>query len=135
MRRLQVVEQRHEEAARQVVSLVSEAHNGGVKTDTIGHYHDVGPGTLEMLNNGYGIVALVFEEDGWKEQQLYVGGSDSYKITTRARPSLRLRAIWRYMHMNYAALTDASDGLRLAIERAVLVGGQRRPRLGRRTKT
>ena len=48
-----------------------------------------------MLSNGFSIIALVSEEEG----------------DEASRPSNRIKALWRQFHMNYAAITEAADGL------------------------
>jgi len=65
-------------------------------------YFDTANGHLDALCHGLIIVALVCEPQAVKDQPL--------------RPSNRLRALWRYVHLNYAFLTVATDALQAVIE-------------------
>jgi hypothetical protein len=69
---------------------------------------DTGLGTLEIvLAQDMSLLAVVTEEP-----------NTSSELSLR-RPSRRVRAIWRQVHMHYAALTEATSGVQKFISRAI----------------
>ena len=72
-------------------------------------------GSLATLYSGAVMVGLVFDDNTTAALP-----NQPRRVAT---PSIRLRSLWRTMHLHYGALTTASDGLHDFIGRAATVRG------------
>jgi hypothetical protein len=113
-----------EAAELDIVSRIANAYNAGAPIDATAYYHDVGPGSLDILVSAFGMVALVTESEAPVLEKPNAT-SERRPGNTLMPPSKRLQAMWRYVHLHYAALTEAADGLRFSMEKALLTGSDR----------